>query len=43
MDEDGVPTEVADYLDYFAQMIEKKDVPEIHNLYEQHFPDLTER
>ncbi|KIH61198.1 hypothetical protein ANCDUO_08535 [Ancylostoma duodenale] len=24
-------------------MIEKKDVPEIHNLYEQHFPDLTER
>ncbi|KAK6025071.1 hypothetical protein OSTOST_09039, partial [Ostertagia ostertagi] len=43
VDEDGVPTEVADYLDYFAQMIEKKDVPEIHNLYEQHFPDLTER
>ncbi|VDM53353.1 unnamed protein product [Angiostrongylus costaricensis] len=43
VDEDGVPTEVADYLDYFAQMIEKKDVLEIHNLYEQHFPDLTER
>ncbi|KAK6737500.1 hypothetical protein RB195_019917 [Necator americanus] len=43
VDEDGIPTEVADYLDYFAQMIEKKDVAEIHNLYEQHFPDLTER
>ncbi|CAI5441908.1 unnamed protein product [Caenorhabditis angaria] len=43
VDEDGVPNEVADYLAYFARMIEEQNVPEILTLYDQAFPDLTER
>ncbi|CAL2034972.1 unnamed protein product [Caenorhabditis brenneri] len=42
-DEEGVPNEVADYLVYFSRMIDEQNVPEILTLYDQAFPDLTER
>ncbi|UMM20984.1 hypothetical protein L5515_016029 [Caenorhabditis briggsae] len=42
-EEDGVPNEVADYLVYFSRMIDEQNVPEILTLYDQAFPDLTER
>lgn len=42
-EEDGVPNDVADYLVYFARMIDEQNVPEILTLYDQAFPDLTER
>ncbi|CAI4229731.1 unnamed protein product [Auanema sp. JU1783] len=42
-DDDGLPQEVVEYLLYFNKMVEEENVPEIHTLYEQAFPDLTER
>lgn len=41
--EDEVPTEVHDFLTYFARMIDEENVPEIYSLYDQAFPELTEK
>ncbi|CAJ0951495.1 unnamed protein product, partial [Mesorhabditis belari] len=40
---DELPTEVTNFLLYFAKVIDEENVAEIHNLYEHGFPDLTER
>uniref|UniRef100_A0A1I7T865 Eukaryotic translation initiation factor 3 subunit L n=1 Tax=Caenorhabditis tropicalis TaxID=1561998 RepID=A0A1I7T865_9PELO len=42
-EEDGVHTTVADYLIYFSRMIDERNVPQIQALYEQAFPELTEK
>ena len=41
--DDPVPHEVQDYLVYFSRMIEEENVGEILSLYDQAFPELTER
>ncbi|KAI6172436.1 Eukaryotic translation initiation factor 3 subunit L [Aphelenchoides besseyi] len=38
-----VPEEVCQYLQYFRRMLEDENVPEILGLYEQGFPEITER
>lgn len=42
-DEDDVPTEVVKFLEYFAQVIEDENVPEIFSCYDQAFPEYTDR
>ncbi|CAD6192254.1 unnamed protein product [Caenorhabditis auriculariae] len=42
-EEEGVPGEVTDYLVYFSRMIDEQNVEEVLTLYDQAFPDLTER